>query len=75
MSSLPEIFSCTLEFCLLYNEHYKSGLAYAVPLLDYMEKDPKQYKAKWTVWKDVVEQTVNKHMNSDEFDWSDELPT
>ena len=40
-----------------------------------MKKDPESYKTEWAVWQDVVEQTVNKYMNSNEFDWSDELPT
>jgi hypothetical protein len=73
--SLSEIFLCTLEFCKLHNERYESRIAYAVHLLESMKKDPKSYKTEWAVWQDVVEQTVNKYMNSNEFDWSDELPT
>ncbi|MEK7339838.1 MAG: hypothetical protein AABZ92_03895 [Verrucomicrobiota bacterium] len=73
--SLPEIFSCSLEFCKLHNERYKSEIAYAVHLLESMKKDPENYKAEWAVWQDVIAQTVNKYMDSDAFDWSDELLT
>jgi hypothetical protein len=73
--SLPEIFSCALEFCKLHNERYESKIAYAVQLLEAMKEDPEKYKAEWSVWQDAVEQTVNKYMNSNGFDWSDELPS
>lgn len=73
--SLPEIFSCSLEFCKLHNERYHSKIMYVVDLLKSMKKDPSQYEQEWAVWQDVVEQTVNKYMDSNAFDWSDELPT
>ena len=73
--SLPEIFSCSLEFCKLHNERYRSEIAYAVYLLESMRKDPKNYKEEWGVWHGVVEQAVNKYMNSNEFNWSAERPT
>ena len=72
--SLPEIFSCALEFCKLYNERYNFKIAYAVHLLESMKEDPESYKKEWTVWQDVIEQTVSKYMNSNDFDWSAELP-
>ena len=72
---LSDIFSCVIEFCKLHNEIYESEISYAVHLLESMRKDPSQYEQEWTVWQDVVEQTVNKYMDSDAFDWSDELPT
>lgn len=71
--SLSGIFSCTLEFCKLYNDRYESKISYAVRLLESMQRNPNSYKAEWAIWKDVVEQVIKKHMNSKSFEWSDEL--
>jgi uncharacterized protein YdaU (DUF1376 family) len=71
--SLPEIFSCTLEFCRLHNERYDSKISYAVHLLESMQKNPKNHKVEWAIWQDVIEQVVKKYMNSKSFDWSSEI--
>ena len=72
--SLPEIFSCALEFCKLHNERYESKIAYAVHLLESMKEEPEKYKEEWAVWQDVIKQTVSKYMNNSGFDWSAKLP-
>ena len=73
--SLPEIFSCSLEFCKLYNERYNSKIVYAVDLLESMRKDPENYKTEWAVWQKIITVIVDKHMNDDDFNWLDELLT
>jgi hypothetical protein len=71
--SLPEIFSCVIGFCKLYNERYNSKIACAVDLLESMRKAPENYKAEWVVWQEIVAAVVDNDMNNDEFDWSSEL--
>lgn len=71
--SPPEIFSCILEFCRIQNKRYDYKMMYAVHLLESMKKEPEQHKDEWAIWQDVVEQMVNKYMDSKGFDWSAEL--
>ncbi|MGB7127869.1 MAG: hypothetical protein WBD50_02110 [Candidatus Rhabdochlamydia sp.] len=72
--SLPEIFSCIMEFCKVHNERYNFKIAYAVHLLESMKKDPKNYKEEWAVWQETIEEPLDKYMDDDGFNWLDELP-
>ncbi len=72
---LSQVFSCVIEFCKLYNERYDFKIKYIVDLLESMRKDPKNYKAEWAIWQEIVTAVVDKQMNNDEFDWSSELLT
>ncbi|PWU15981.1 MAG: hypothetical protein C5B45_01520 [Chlamydiae bacterium] len=71
---LSDIFSCVIEFCKLHNEIYESEISYAVHLLESMKKNPENYKSEWEIWQKIVAVVVDKHMDSNGFNWSDRLP-
>ena len=69
--TLPEIFSCVIEFCKIFNERCNFKIAYAVDLLESMRKDPESYEKEWAIWQEMVEAIADESVNrKNYFDWS-----
>jgi hypothetical protein len=69
--TLPEIFSCVIEFCKIFNERCNFKIAYAASLLESMRKSPENHKTEWAIWQEVVTKVAYDFMNKDNFNWSD----
>ncbi len=71
--SLPEIFSCTIEFCKIFNERCNFKIAYAVDLLESMKKDPESHKREWSIWQKMVKEISDDYESKDNFNWEARL--
>ena len=72
--TLPEIFSCVIEFCKIFNEYFNAKIGYVIDLLESMRKDPENHKKERAIWQEMVTIITDKYVDKkDNFDWSDQL--
>ncbi|QZA58855.1 hypothetical protein [Candidatus Rhabdochlamydia porcellionis] len=72
--TLPEVFSCTIEFCKIFNKYFNTKIGYPIDLLESMRKDPESYKREWAIWQGMVTKITNDFMNKENyFNWLDQL--
>lgn len=69
--TLPEIFSCVIEFCKIFNERCNFKIAYTVDLLESMRKNLKSHEREWSIWQEMVKAIADDFMNKENyFNWS-----